>query len=82
MPERATAALTTRARGDDDHDVVAEAGERLLGGHDAGRDRREQRQQRHQVVAEPAPDEERHHPADDGEGEPLLQRHASSRPGR
>ena len=39
-------------------------------------DRREQRQRRNEVVAQPAPDEEPHHGAEDAEGEALLERHA------
>ena len=54
MPERPTAALTTRARADDDHDIVAEAGEGLVGRDDAAGDRGEQRHQRHEVVADPS----------------------------
>ena len=63
-----------RAR-DDDDDVVAEAGERLVGRHDADQHRRQKGEHRHEVVAQPAPDEERHHPGDDGEGKHLLMGH-------
>ena len=37
----------------------------------------QERRQRHEVVAEPAPGEHRHRAADHGEGQSLLQRHAS-----
>ena len=65
-----------RAR-DDDDDVVAEAGEGLVGGHDADSHRDQQRQARDEVVAEAPPDEERHHPGDDGEGEDLRMCHGA-----
>ena len=71
MPDLATAALTSRAVGDDHDDIVAEAGEGLVGRDDAGSDRGEQRQHGDQVVAQPPPDEEGHHRGDDGEGEGL-----------
>ena len=40
----------------------------------------EQRQQRHQVVAQPSPDEQRHRAAEDGEGQDLLRGHGGFGP--
>ena len=63
-----------RAR-DDDDDLVAEAAERLVRGHDADQHRDQQRHAGHQVVAQPAPHEQRHRAGNDCEGQDLLQRH-------
>ncbi len=63
-----------RAR-DDDHDVLGEAGERLVVGHDADEDRGEQARERDQVVAQPPPGEHRHHDEEDAEGEVLVEGH-------
>ena len=63
------------SRADNDDDIVGEPRERLLGrdkpDHDAGN----QTQQRHDVVAQLVPDEQRHHGPDQGEGECLLMCH-------
>ena len=60
---------------DDDDDVVAEALEGLVGRHDADEHRRQKGENRDEIVAQTAPDEERHHPGDDGEGKHLLMGH-------
>src|SRR3546814_7255818 len=52
-----------------------EARERSVGRNDPGCDGGEQGQERHEVVAQPAPDEHRHHAYDDREGEALVERH-------
>jgi hypothetical protein len=64
-----------RTRHDDD-DVVAEAFKRLVCWNDPDQDGDQQRQNSDKIVAEPSPDEESHHPGDDGEGEHLLMGHA------
>jgi hypothetical protein len=74
-PERATAALTVSADPHDHDDLVAETPEGPFRRHDAERDRRPEGQDGDQVIAQPAPDEEAHHAADDGEREALLECH-------
>ncbi len=76
-PERATAALTTSA-GHDDDDVVAEAGKGLAVGHDSGEHRGQQGENRHQIVAQPAPEEENHGRGKDGEGKGLIESHRTT----
>ena len=58
---------------DDDDDVVAEAGKGLVERHDADRERGEQRERGHEIVAQAAPHEGRHHQRDDGERQQLRQ---------
>ena len=60
---------------DDDDDVVAEAGERRIIGHDADGECDEQRAAGDEVIAEATPDKRRHHQSDDGEGENLIDCH-------
>ena len=65
---------------DDDDDVVAETGEGFFQRNDADGERGKQRQRSDEIVAQPPPDEGRHHQRDDGEGEQLGQcEHGNSR---
>ena len=64
---------------DDDHDVVAEAFEGLIGRHDADRHRDKQGEHGDEVVAPAAPGEQPHHGDDDGEDEALIERHLARR---
>ena len=59
---------------DDDDDIVGKTAEGFLRGHDAGRDCREGERD-HEIVAEPAPDEEAHHGGDDAERQALPKGH-------
>ena len=49
--------------------------EGLIRRHDADAHRREQRDHCHKVVTPATPSEQRHHSDDDGEGQPLSERH-------
>ena len=60
---------------DDDDNVAAEAAKGLRRRDNAAGDRCEQGQKRHQVVADPIPDQERDRAEDDGEGHRLIERH-------
>src|SRR5690606_9053150 len=64
-----------QSAGDDDDDIIGKAGERLGGRHNAQQHGRQQRADRHYVIAPAAPDERNHHERDDGEGENLRQGH-------
>ena len=57
--------------GDQRHDLVAEAGEGLVGRNDAREHGGEQRQQGDDVVAQPVPQEQHQHGGKDGEDENL-----------
>jgi len=63
-----------RAR-DDDHDVVGEALKGLVGRDDPDEHGGEERNQGYEVVAQAPPHEERHHAAEDGEGQDLGEGH-------
>ena len=56
-------------RRDEDHDRVAEPGERLLEGQDAGRPQRQRGAERHDLDRHAAPDEEDDDRRDDREGD-------------
>ena len=64
-----------QGRADDDHDIVAEAAEGLVGRDDAAGYRGEQGSQRHDVVADPVPDQQPDHDDDDGESRDLAESH-------
>ena len=53
----------------------AKALESLIWWHDAADHTRKQRDCRHKVVTPATPGEQRHHDDDDGEGQPLSERH-------
>ena len=74
-PDLLTAGAEDESGGDDDHDLVAETAEGLFGRNDPGDHSGEQGQERHQVVPEAAPDEQRHHAEEDDKGDPLIERH-------
>ena len=74
-PDRAIAALRISAPGDQRHDGVRIAGEGMIGRHDAAEDGSKQRQQGDEVVAQPVPQEQDDHAAQDGEGYDLVATH-------
>ena len=78
-PERATAALTIRAPATMITMSSLKPENALSVGHDAGEHRGQQGQDRDQVVAQPAPDEEDHHHGEDREGEGLIESHRTTK---
>jgi hypothetical protein len=54
---------------------MTEAGKSVLGRHDPQIDHGQERQDRHDVVAPAAPDEERHGDGDDGDDGGLVEGH-------
>ena len=67
---------------DNDDDVVAEAAEGRVGRHDADGKGGEQRQYRHEIIAQSAPDERHHHCRDDADRQPLRECHDEPSPSR